>query len=77
VSWIFHSSKKDSQQLSSEVLFGVNLIIKRIGEDIVVEGRARTLNDLIRLKRLAEEILNQMIREHEDKRTGSASTRHH
>lgn len=76
MSWIFHSSKKDVQQVSSEILFGVNLVVKKIEGDIIVEGRARTLNDLIRLKRLAEEILNQVIREYEDKRTSSASPRH-
>gem|GEM_PF-1145384 len=76
VSWIFHSRKGDKQLSTSELLFGVNLTVKKIGEDIVIEGRARTLNDIIRLKRLSEEILNEMIKEYEGKRSSSTTSRH-
>lgn len=76
VSWILHRSREDKPPPTSEVLFGVNFVIRKIGEDIVIEGRARTLNDIIRLKRLAEEVLNEMIREYEGKRVSSTTSRY-
>lgn len=76
MSWLFHGRGEEKQLQASEVLYGVSFAAKKIGEDLVIEGRARTLNDVIRLKRLVEEILSEMIRRHEDKRTSSTTSRY-
>ncbi|MEM2548403.1 MAG: hypothetical protein QW810_06080 [Nitrososphaerota archaeon] len=76
MSWLLHSRKEEYPPKTSEVLYGVSLAVKKVGEDIVIEGKARTLNDIIRLKRLAEEILSEMIRGYGDKRVSSASSRY-
>ncbi|MEM3398156.1 MAG: hypothetical protein QW724_00220 [Nitrososphaerota archaeon] len=49
MSWLLHSRREENPPKTSEVLYGVSLAVKKIGEDIVIEGKARTLNDIIRL----------------------------
>ncbi|MCX8192401.1 MAG: hypothetical protein N3G77_01155 [Nitrososphaeria archaeon] len=76
MSWFLAKKKAYEQPSVVDVLFGVNFVVKKIGEDILVEGRARTLSDIMRLKRLAEEIFNELIREYEGKRASPVTLRH-
>ena len=48
-----------------EVLFGVHIAIKKRGEDIVIEARARTKNDLAYVKRILDEHIQVLVTEGE------------
>lgn len=72
MSWIFSGRRVGEQTRDIEIMYGVNFVVKRIEGDIVIEGRARTASDITRLKRLAEEIFNEVLREYEGKRSSPA-----
>jgi len=40
---------------------GISCVVRSVGEDLVVEGRARTKRDADRLKRIIDEMLNEAL----------------
>jgi len=74
VSWLF-GKKEEKKPPSDNVILCVSVIFKQEGDDIVVSCRARTPGDLDRLKRIADEMIGELLGEYETKRPGPASVR--
>ena len=55
-----------------EVVSGISCVVKKIGGDVVVNGRARTSRDVERLKRIMNEMLEEV---YEGKRHRPAGSR--
>ncbi|MCS7136894.1 MAG: hypothetical protein NZ941_00815 [Candidatus Caldarchaeum sp.] len=62
MSWLLRSSRpKQEAEKTFETVMGVSCVLKNVGEDLVVEGRARTKKDADRLKRVMNEMLNEAL----------------
>ncbi|MEM1946500.1 MAG: hypothetical protein QXH12_04555 [Candidatus Caldarchaeum sp.] len=63
MSWLIRSSgrKQVEQEKPVETVMGVSCVVRNVGEDLVVEGRARTRKDADRLKRIMAEMLNEAL----------------
>ncbi|MCS6783777.1 MAG: hypothetical protein RMI43_07050 [Candidatus Caldarchaeum sp.] len=63
MSWLLRSSRPRQTDVDKpfETVMGVSCVIKNVGEDLVVEGRARTKKDADRLKRIMNEMLNEAL----------------
>ena len=58
-----------------EIVSGIHLTVKLVGEDVEVYGRARSRRDLDRLKRISQEVLEEILGEHEGESASPASSR--
>ncbi|MCS7133579.1 MAG: hypothetical protein NZ921_02105 [Candidatus Caldarchaeum sp.] len=62
MSWLLRSSRaRPEPEKIMETVMGVSCVLKNVGEDLVVEGRARTKKDADRLKRIMNEMLNEAL----------------
>jgi len=60
VSWLLRSGVKKRHE-TAETLMGVSCVVRRAGDDLFVEGRARTRRDADRLKRMVSEMLSEAL----------------
>ena len=67
---------RDGEEDGSKVLYGVELVLKRVGDNWVIYGRAKDVEDLTRLKRIVEEVISRVLRGYEGKRAGSTPTKY-
>ncbi len=77
MSWLLRSPRRREVKEAgsgSEVVFGLEFVVKRVGGDLVVYGRARTRGDLERLRRITDEAFSEIL-EHEGKRHRPAGSR--
>ena len=58
-----------------EVISSLEFVVKRIGEDLVISGRARSLSDVDRLRRIADEVFKEILEEHEGQSASPAYPR--
>ena len=78
MSWLLRrrESRKDKPRpREEEIVSGIHLTVKLVGEDVEVYGRARSRRDLDRLKRISQEVLEEILGEHEGESAGPASPR--
>ena len=78
MSWLLRrreSRRGKSQPREEEIVSGIHLTVKLVGEDVEVYGRARSRRDLDRLKRISQEVLEEILGEHEGKSASPASPR--
>lgn len=62
MSWLLRSGRKNlDAERPAETVLGVSCVIRSVGEDLVVEGRARTRKDAERLKRVMTEMLDEAL----------------
>ncbi len=63
MSWLIKTQRRhvESAQQGDEILLGVSCAVRRVGEDLLVEGRARTRGDCERLKRIIQEMLDEAL----------------
>ncbi|MDW7977794.1 MAG: hypothetical protein RMH74_03205 [Candidatus Caldarchaeum sp.] len=63
MSWLLRTraSKRSESDKPVETVMGLSCVVRRVGEDLVVEGRARTKRDADRLKRMLSEMLNEAL----------------
>jgi hypothetical protein len=59
VSWLLRSGGR--RVVDAETVMGVSCAVRYVGEDLVVEGRARTRRDADRLKRIMIEMLDEAL----------------
>jgi len=64
MSWLLRS-KPEARAAGEKIVSGLEFIVKRVGEDLVISGRARSLSDVDRLRRIADEIFKEILEEHE------------
>ena len=74
MSWLI-PRKEEKKHPADNVICGVSIIFKSEGEDVVVNGRARTESDLDRLKRIMDEMVEELLGEHEAERPSPTHTR--
>ncbi|MEM2096070.1 MAG: hypothetical protein QXX19_02855 [Candidatus Caldarchaeum sp.] len=60
MSWLLRSGGRKKDE-TVETLMGVSCVVRSMGDDLVVEGRARTRRDADRLKRMVSEMLNEAL----------------
>ncbi|MEM1943770.1 MAG: hypothetical protein QXY50_00795 [Candidatus Caldarchaeum sp.] len=60
MSWLLRSGGRKKDE-TVETLMGVSCVVRSTGDDLVVEGRARTRRDADRLKRMVSEMLNEAL----------------
>ncbi len=80
MSWLFRSRprkvKTVGEQAEGErIISAIHLVVKLVGEDVEVYGRARSKRDLDRLKRISQEVLEEILGEYEGKSVSSTSPR--
>ena len=78
MSWLLRrreSRRGKPQPREEEIVSGIQLTVKLVGEDVEVYGRARSRRDLDRLKRISQEVLEEILGEHEGKSASPASPR--
>ena len=78
MSWLLRrreSKRGKPQPREEEIVSGIHLTVKLVGEDVEVYGRARSRRDLDRLKRISQEVLEEILGEHEGKSASPASPR--
>ncbi|MEM2992010.1 MAG: hypothetical protein QW467_01890 [Candidatus Caldarchaeum sp.] len=63
MSWLLRTGGKKAVEADkqSETVMGISCVVRSVGEDLVVEGRARTKRDADRLKRIIDEMLNEAL----------------
>lgn len=57
----------------AEVVAGVSFTIRHVDGEYLVEGRAKSVEDLARLRRIADEVFQQILEEYEAERAGAAT----
>ena len=67
MSWLI-PRKREEKRSADNVICGVSVVFKQEGEDVIVSGKARTENDLDRLKRIMDEMVEELLGEHEAER---------
>ena len=67
MSWLI-PKKREEKRSADNIICGVSLLFKSDGEDVVINGRARTESDLNRLKRIMNEMVEELLGEHEAER---------
>ena len=78
MSWLLRrreSKRGKPQPREEEIVSGIHLTVKLGGEDVEVYGRARSRRDLDRLKRISQEVLEEILGEHEGESASPASPR--
>ena len=78
MSWLLgrRASRKVKHVVREEkIISGINLVVKLVGEDVEIHGKARSRSDLNRLKRISQEVLEEILGEYEGKSAGPASPR--
>ncbi|MEM3395509.1 MAG: hypothetical protein QXT12_05805 [Nitrososphaerota archaeon] len=76
MSWLLRGRpERRVEQGGEEVVSGVEFVVRRVGEDLVVQGRARSLSDVDRLRRIADEVFKEIFEGHEGQPAGPASPR--
>jgi len=73
MSWLF--KKREEKPPADNIICGVSVIFKQEGEDVAITGRARTEKDLDRLKRIMDEMVEELLGEHEAERSSPAHPR--
>lgn len=67
--------KPQEEKTAGEVLLGVNVSFKLEGEDLVISAKVRTRRDLERLKNVINEMIDELLMEHEEQRASTTSPR--
>jgi len=67
MSWLI-PKKREEKRPTDNIISGVSILFRQDGEDVVVSARARTASDLDRLKRMMEEMVEELLGEHEAER---------
>ena len=76
MSWLIGGKKEHPVEVRGELLYGLQLVVKKVGDDLVVQGRARTQSDIDRLKRITSEVFEEILeKEDEAKRPRSTNPR--
>ena len=76
MSWLIGGKEKKEEALIEskvEVLYGLQFMVKKVGDDLVIQGKARTKSDIDRLKRITSEVFEEIL-EKEDEAKRSRST---
>lgn len=77
MSWLLKRREKEpvlSIEKKDDIILGVQLFFKREGDDLAVSGKVRTEKDLERLKKIFDEMVEELL-SHEGQRDSTASTR--
>ena len=61
MSWLIGGKKEHPVEVGGELLYGLQLVVKKVGDDLVVQGRARTQSDIDRLKRITLEVFEEIL----------------
>lgn len=61
MSWLIGGKKEHPVETRGELLYGLQLVVKKVGDDLVVQGRARTKSDIDRLKRITLEVFEEIL----------------
>jgi len=76
MSWLIGGKKEHPVEVRGELLYGLQLVVKKVGDDLVVQGRARTKSDIDRLKRITLEVFEEILeKRNEAKRSRPARSR--
>ena len=80
MSWLFRGRSRRVKGVGKpaegeSIISTIHLVVKLVGEDVEVYGRARSKRDLDRLKRISQEVLEEILGEHEGKSASPASPR--
>ena len=67
MSWLI-PKKREERRGADNIISGVSILFRQDGEDVVVSARARTASDLDRLKRMMDEMVEELLGEHEAER---------
>lgn len=69
MSWLLRSGvRRPQEERQVETVMGVSCAVRNVGEDLVVEGRARTRRDADRLKRIILEMLDEALGNTDEKK---------
>ena len=61
MSWLLRREKREKQETPSDsIVLGVQVIFKQEGEDLVITARVRTPKDLERLKKIIDEMIDEL-----------------
>jgi hypothetical protein len=72
MSWLLRREKREKQETPSDsIVLGVQVIFKQEGEDLVITARVRTLKDLERLKKIIDEMIDEL---HEAQSVGAVDS---
>ncbi|GBC68395.1 hypothetical protein HRbin01_00076 [archaeon HR01] len=61
MSWLLRTSRKPKEREMGETVLAMSCTVKALGDDLLVEGRARTRRDGERLKRVLVEMLDETL----------------
>ncbi|MEM2257829.1 MAG: hypothetical protein QXU87_03940 [Candidatus Caldarchaeum sp.] len=76
MSWLLRGRpERRMEEAGEEVVSGVEFVVKRVGDDLVVQGRARGPSDVERLRRIADEVFKEIYERNEAEPAGPASPR--
>ena len=76
MSWLIGGKKEHPVEVRGELLYGLQLVVKKVGDDLVVQGRARTKSDIDRLKRITLEVFEEILeKRNETKRSRPTHSR--
>ena len=76
MSWLFGRDRPRAQEGGGEkILLGLTVFFKLEGEDLVVQAKVRTKEDLMRLKDVFNQMIEELLAEYEEQRLGAAGVR--
>ena len=80
MSWLFRGRSRrvkavGEQAEGEKVISTIHLVVKLVGEDVEIHGKARSKSDLERLKRISQEVLEEILGGHEGKSACSTCPR--
>ena len=80
MSWLFRGRSRRVKSVGEpaegeRIILTIHLVVKLVGEDVEIHGKARSKSDLERLKRISQEVLEEMLGGYEGKSVSPAYPR--